>query len=434
MSIESKRHSDSATADVRGFVQRLFAAVQPRDFAVRLWDGSAALAPGEGETARFTLVLRHAGAARRMFWIFDNLSIGESYIYSDIDVEGDMEHFVATLLAVRNNQFAMPLAQRVSTFWRLVALPRSSREHSKRGARLTGVERSADRDRQAIEYHYDTPPSEFFGQFLDRYMQYTCGYFADVDDDIDTAQERKLEYICRKLRLRPGERLVDFGCGWGGLITYAAKHYGVEAVGVSISKEQIKWTEREIERMSVGDRCRVTYCDYREFADDQPFDKAVSVGFIEHLGEKMMPVFFGKVWRLLRPQGLYLHHGITMRPFTPYPPWRAFALKYVFPDGELVPITNTLHELARAGFEIRDVESLREHYVWTLRAWLRRLEQNRDHALRLTDEVFYRIYRIYLAGAILGFRNGTYNLHQSLVAKSGNDVGELPLTRADLYD
>ncbi len=234
-------------------------------------------------------------------------------------------------------------------------------------------------------------------------MQYTCGYFADANESIDQAQERKLDYVCRKLCLKPGERLIDFGCGWGGLITFAAKNYGVKAVGVSISKEQIRWTNREIEKMGVGDRCRIEYLDYRKVPEAEPFDKAVSVGFMEHLGEKMMPTFFSKVWRLLRHQGLYLHHAITYRPNTPFPPWRAFALKYVFPDGELVPITKTLHHLAGAGFEIRDVESLREHYVYTLRRWLERLEENHAEAARLTDEVNYRIFRIYFAGAIQGF-------------------------------
>ena len=143
--------------------------------------------------------------------------------------------------------------------------------------------------------------------------------------------------------------------------------------------------------------------------------------------------FIGKVWRLLCPRGLYLHHAITFRPNTPFPPWRAFALKYVFPDGELVPITKTLHHLAVAGFEIRDVESLREHYIYTLRCWLRRLEESYAEAVRLTDEVNYRVFRIYFAGAIQGFQTALYNLNQTLVVKSGSDVSGLPLTRGDWY-
>jgi cyclopropane-fatty-acyl-phospholipid synthase len=413
------------------FLNRLMEGYGPRDFGLLLWDGTA-LEPDAGLPARFTLHLNHAGAVRQMFWPFNKASMGEAYIYDDFDIHGDIQAFMELTKFLRERRFSF--FERLGLLRSLLAMPNTPRPRTGRqGAQLTGGKRSADRDRQAIEYHYDGPPSEFFALFLDRYMQYTCGYFADEGETIDEAQERKLDYICRKLRLKPGERLLDFGCGWGGLITFAAKNYGVQAVGVSISQEQIRWTNREIANMGVADRCRIEYLDYRKVPETEPFDKAVSVGFMEHLGEKMMPTFFGKVWRLLRPRGLYLHHAITFRPNTPFPSWRAFALKYVFPDGELVPITNTVKHLAAAGFEIRDVESLREHYIHTLRCWLRRLEDNHAEAVRLTDEVNYRIFRIYFAGAIQGFKSALYNLNQTLVVKSESDVSGLPLTRAAWY-
>jgi cyclopropane-fatty-acyl-phospholipid synthase len=422
-----------STQPSRAFLLRLIDGYSPRDFAVRFWDGSTR-DPDPGQPARFTLVVRHPGALRQMFWPFNKASVGEAYIYDDVDIEGDIDAFFKLTRFLDRRRSALTAWQKLGLFRQMLAMPNESRaRRGRQGVKLSGSQRTPQRDRQAIEYHYDGPPGEFFALFLDRYMQYTCGYFANPDEDIDTAQERKLDYICRKLRLKPGERLIDFGCGWGGLITYAAKHYGVHALGVSISNEQIKWTNREIERMGVQDRCRIEYCDYRAMPEDQSFDKAVSVGFIEHLGEKMMPTFFGKVGRLLRHQGLYLHHAITFKPFTPLPPWRAFALKYVFPDGELVPIHRTVHHLAAAGFEVRDVESLREHYISTLQCWLRRLEENHAEAARLTDEVNYRIFRIYFAGAIQGFRFGLYNLYQTLVVKSGDTVSGLPLTRADWY-
>lgn len=420
-----------ATGPSLAFLQRLIEAYRPRDFAVRFWDGTG-IEPDAGQPARFTLVLHHPGAVRQMFWPFNKASTGEAYIYDDFDIEGDMQAFLHFTKHLRELRFSF--FTRLGLLRQLLALPNTPRPRvGRQGAKLEGDKRSPDRDRQAIEYHYDGPPSEFFALFLDRYMQYTCGYFADPNEDIDTAQERKLDYICRKLRLKPGERLIDFGCGWGGLITFAAKNYGVQAVGVSISQEQIRWTNREIDKMGVRDRCRIDYLDYRKVPESEPFDKAVSVGFMEHLGEKMMPTFFGKLWRLLRPQGLYLHHAITFRPNTPWPTHRAFALKYVFPDGELVPITNTLRHLAAAGFEIRDVESLREHYIYTLRCWLKRLEDNHAEAVRLTDEVNYRIFRIYFAGAIQGFETAIYNLNQTLVVKSGDGLSGLPLTRSAWY-
>ncbi len=424
----------ATSADVEpslDFLKTLIEGYKPRDFALRFWDGTV-IEPDAGQAARFTLVFNHSGAVRQMFWPFNKAAMGEAYIYDDFDIEGDIQAFFELTKYLLERRFSV--FERLGLFRRMLAMPNTPRPRTGRqGAQLQGGMRSADRDRQAIEYHYDGPPSEFFALFLDRYMQYTCGYFANENESIDQAQERKLDYVCRKLRLKPGERLIDFGCGWGGLITFAAKNYGVKAVGVSISKEQIRWTNREIEKMGVGDRCRIEYLDYRKVPESEPFDKAVSVGFMEHLGEKMMPTFFSKVWRLLRHQGLYLHHAITYRPNTPFPAWRAFALKYVFPDGELVPITKTLHHLAGAGFEIRDVESLREHYVYTLRRWIERLEENHAEAARLTDEVNYRIFRIYFAGAVQGFLSERYNLNQTLVAKSEGDVSGLPFTRADWY-
>ena len=402
----------------------------PRDFAVRFWDGTI-IGPDPGRDARFTLVLNHPGALRQMLWPFNKAGIGEAYIYGDIDIEGDILAFFDLLVHWRDKRFSA--WQKLGLLRQLLAMPRESRPRRPRGAQLSGQQHSEGRDLQAVQYHYDGPPSAFYRLFLDRYMQYTCGYFDHPEEDIDAAQERKLDYICRKLRLKPGERLIDFGCGWGGLITFAAKNYGVYAAGVTISKEQVKWAEREIDALGLRDRVKLLFMDYRQVPESEPYDKAVSVGFIEHLGDKLMPVFFGKVFRLLRPKGLYLHHGITFKPFTAFPPWRAFALKYVFPDGELVPIDRTLTRLCEAGFEVRDVESLREHYVYTLDRWRRRLEDNHAEAVRLTDEVEYRIYRIYFAGALCGFRSSLYNLNQTLVMKSLDEPSGLPLTRADWY-
>jgi cyclopropane-fatty-acyl-phospholipid synthase len=420
-----------ATGQSVAFLQRLAQGYGPRDFALRFWDGSV-LEPDAGQPARFTLILQHPGAVRQMCWPFNKARGGEAFIYNDYDIEGDVCAFMKFTKYMRERRFSF--FERLGLLRQLLAMPNTPTPRTGRqGAALHGSKRSTDRDRQAIEYHYDGPPSEFFALFLDRHMQYSCGYFGGPDEDVDTAQERKLDYICRKLQLKPGERLIDFGCGWGGLITFAAKNYGVRAVGLSISQQQIRWTNREIDKLGLRDRCRVEYLDYRDVPESEPYDKAVSVGFLEHLGEKMMPTYFGKVWRLLRPRGLYLNHAITFRPHTPWPTYRAFALKYVFPDGELVPITNTLRHLASAGFEIRDVESLREHYSYTLRCWLRRLEEKRAEAVRLTDEVNFRIFRIYFAGAIQGFETAVYNLYQTLVVKSGDGMSGLPLTRAAWY-
>lgn len=423
--------TDAARAATLAVLERLNRGYAPRDFAVRFWDGST-VEPEPGEPARFTLVLNHPGALRLMLWPFNKASVGEAYIYDDIDLEGDLRSFFRLMAHWQLHKLSA--LEKAGLFRKLLALPSTGgKPRPERAAKLPGSQRSLARDQRAVQYHYDDPPSSFFALFLDKYMLYTCGYFADPSEDIDTAQERKLDYICRKLRLKPGERLIDIGCGWGGLITYAAKHYGVRSFGVTVCGQQVEWAKRRIAELGVGDRCEVKFQDYRELSEAEPFDKAVCVGLTEHLGEKMLPTLFGKVYRLLKPGGVYLHHGIMFRPYTPYPPWRAFGLKYVFPDGEIIPIPQMLDHLAAAGFEIRDTESLREHYYHTLGCWLARLEANHAEAVRLTDEICYRIHRIYLAGAQQGFKTALYNLHQTLVVKSGEDFSGLPLSRGDWY-
>lgn len=402
----------------------------PRDFAVRFWNGWV-WELDDGREAKCTIVLKHPGSVRQMFWVVNKASFGEAYIYDDFDIEGDI---LAIFPWIRYLQLHKPrgldLLRKAAQILRMPN--QSARRQEQAQAKVAGEVHSESRDKQAVQYHYDRPP-EFYALFLDQQMQYSCGYFAREDDDIETAQQQKLDYLCRKLRLQPGERLIDFGCGWGGLIVHAAKHFGVQATGVTISQEQFARAQRRIQDEGVTDRCRVLFSDYRQVSEIEQFDKAVSVGFIEHLGERMMPTFFGKVRRLLRPGGQYLHHGITLRPFSPYPDWRAFTVKYVFPDGELVPIDRTVSQLAKAGFEVRDVESLREHYMHTLERWLRKLEQNEAPAKALVGEVTYRIFRMYLAGAHHGFKWGLYNLHQALAINSSEAPSGLPLTRADWY-
>ena len=401
-------------------------------FTLQLWDGSS-WQMGTGP-ASFKFALKHPGAVRTMFWPFNNVALGEAYIFDDFDIEGDMFAFTGWLRHLVARQNATKSWDKLRLLRGLLRLPKQQnpRDRSKAGQPTAGDHR-VEKEREAISFAYDLP-AEFFELFLDKQMQYSCGYFASADEDLDVAQERKLDYICRKLRLKPGERFVDFGCGWGGLIVHAAKHYGVEAVGVTLSAGQAKRAERRISDNDLGNRARVVLCDYREFADTVPFDKAASIGMAEHIGNANLPLYLSKVYSCLRPGGAYLHHSITLRPNTPFPRWTPFARKYVFPNGELQTITYVLTSAADAGFEIRDVESLREHYVLTLENWVRRLEANHARVLELTDEVNYRIFRIYMAGATMGFRSGVYNLNQCLLVKPDeNGSAQLPLTRADWY-
>jgi len=228
---------------------------------------------------------------------------------------------------------------------------------------------------------------------------------------------------------------VDVGCGWGSLLLHAAKHYGVEAVGVTLAREQARWVERAVGEAGLTDRVKVVISDYRDFNDPAGFDKAASISMAEHVGVKNLPVYMGSVFRNLRPGGVYMHHTITLRPNTPYPVWTPFSLKYVFPNGELQTIVQVLAAAAEAGFEVRDVENLREHYTITLGHWVKRLEANRDKAIALIGEVSYRIFRLYIAAATMSFKDGVTALDQCLLLKplAGGRSG-LPLTRNDWYD
>lgn len=413
------------------FLQEMLSGFHPRDFSFRLWDGSAWGAE-RGEPSRFTMVLRNPAALRTMFWSPSELTLGEAYLRNDLDVEGDIGS--AFLLADRLVQVRMGLAVRLRCARLLLALPSSGRH---RGARpsdgLRGHLHSMERDRQAVAYHYDVS-NAFYSLWLGERMVYSCAYFTDPGDDLDTAQERKLEYICRKLRLRRGERVLDIGCGWGGLVLHAAKNYGVEAHGITLSRPQAELAKERIRRAGLSDRCRVDVRDYREIHDTEGYDKLVSVGMFEHVGESRLREYFQSAFGMLRPGGVFLNHGIACNPGCPPLPGPSFADYYIFPDGQLSPLGTTLRVAEESGFEVRDVESLREHYVLTLREWVRRLEARREEACRATDERTYRLWRLYLAGAAHKFRTGRNSVYQALLSKPLDGETGLPLTRGDWYE
>jgi cyclopropane-fatty-acyl-phospholipid synthase len=359
------------------------------------------------------------------------VSIGEAYIFQDYDVEGDFDAFFSFLGMVAD-QPRSPWAK--LDLWRkLRAIPLGSRKDATAGAaNLHGTVHSLERDRQAIVYHYDLS-NEFYALWLDVRMVYSCAYFRQPEDALDAAQEQKLDHICGKLRLQPGMKLLDIGCGWGGLILHAARKYGVQALGVTLSQAQFELASERIRQAGLQDRCRVERRDYRELTEPDAFDRIVSVGMAEHVGTKVLPAYFRHAYKLLKPGGQFLNHSITWNAdFVPRPGLN-FAKAYVFPDGELQSIHTLLKAAGAAGFEIRDVESLREHYMLTLRHWVRRLEAKQEEACKNVGSTTYRIWSFYMAGAAYMFESARYNLYQSLLFKHNRGVSGLPLTRADWY-
>jgi cyclopropane-fatty-acyl-phospholipid synthase len=422
--------TDQALGITLSLLQDLLGSSPKSNFAVRLWDGTVwTPEAAAGEPARFTIVLQHPGALRKMFLPPNELTLGEAYIYNDFDIEGDIEAVFSIADQFLDGRWGK--AEQLRFGKRLLSLPRSDQKRpADSAAKLRGSRHSKERDRQAVTYHYDRS-NDFYALWLDARMVYSCAYFATPGDSLDAAQQRKLEYICRKMRLHPGERLLDIGCGWGGLVLYAAQHFGVDAYGITLSEPQAELARQRIQQAGLADRCHVEVRDYRDVNQPDSFDKIVSVGMFEHVGEGLLPTYFKQAWRMLRPGGVFLNHGIAANVSTP---WNSsFAHHYVFPDGELVPINTTLRAAESSGFEVRDVESLREHYTLTLRHWVRRLEEHADEARSLTGEVTYRIWRLYMAGAAHSFQTGRNNIYQTLLVKPERGESGFPLTRADWY-
>lgn len=414
----------------RGLLHALFGGRSALDVGVRLWDGTRW---PDDQPRPATLVLNHPGSLRRMLLPGTEVGFAEAYLYNDFDVEGNLEAVLG--LADGWTQEVNGLPARLRTALDLRRLPPGARhERGRRGpAQLTGRSHSIERDRQAVTYHYDVS-NDFYSLWLDRRLVYSCAYFQTPVDDLDGAQERKLDYVCRKLRLHHRQHLLDIGCGWGALVIYAAQRYGVDATGITVSQPQADLANARIAEAGLSDRCRVRVRDYRAVEVPDRYDALASIGMFEHVGAKPLPAYFAKAWQFLKPGGVFLNHGIANRSGEKPRTERTFSDAYVFPDGELIPIAVSLRAAEEAGFEVRDVESLREHYRITLRHWVRRLEAHHDQALQYVDEPTYRVWRLFMSGSARGFESGRLNVYQALFVRPGEGGSSgLPLTRADWY-
>ena len=399
------------------------------DVPLRLWDGRPLGLP----TADFRLVLNHPWSLRAMLLPPTDLNAGEVYLAGDVDVEGSMVAALRELSGLTDRLGRPELAALVA---RLVRLPRPPNDGRRAGRPvMQGRRHSRSRDAAAVRHHYDQEVG-FFRCFLDPALVYSCGYFADTDRDappadrdaLARAQRRKLELVCRKLDLRRGERFLDVGCGWGALVEHAARHHGVEAVGVTLSERQAEIARERIAVAGLADRVRIEVCDYRDVAGY--FDAIASVGMVEHVGSDQLPTYAASLFGLLREGGRLLNHGITTgRRDVVREVSRdrgSFVGRYVFPDGALIPLHHIVRMLQRAGFEIWDVEQLRPHYARTCQHWVANLEASAPEAQRLAGDRAFRIWRAYLAGSSLGFANGDLGVVQVLATRG---PGDLPFGR-----
>jgi cyclopropane-fatty-acyl-phospholipid synthase len=414
-------------------LDKLFDKEAARRVNVRLWDGT--VWPDDAPRSA-TLVLKHPGALRAMFLPGTEVGLGEAYIYDDFDIEGEPEQIFDIANSLVEASSSLPAKLRLGLdLGRLPSRAGKGRHSSRRGpVKLTGRAHSLERDKQAVTYHYNVS-NDFYALWLDQHMVYSCAYFLSPQDDLDIAQAQKLEHICRKLRLRPGQRLLDIGCGWGGLAIYAARHFGVDVTGITLSQPQADLANQRIKAAGLADRCRVQVRDYRQVDEPGSFDALSSIGMFEHVGAGMLPTYFELAHRLLRKGGVFLNHGIALRISDEIlMDATAFSQAYVFPDTELLPVSATLQAAESSNFEIRDVENLREHYALTLRHWIRRLEAHHEQSLAFVDEPTYRTWRLYMSGSAYGFSTGQLNVYQTLLVKpDGHGHSGLPLTRADWY-
>jgi cyclopropane-fatty-acyl-phospholipid synthase len=380
---------------------------------VALPDGSQA---DFGEAPTVTLTIRDPA----VFSSFSQPTLGglaEAYVEGRIDLDGD----VAEAISV-----ASKLAE-------LSGAPVSDRPE------LVAADHQPQADRADVSYHYDVG-NAFYRLWLDERMVYSCAYFPTGEEDIDAAQLAKLDHICRKLRLAPGDRFLDIGCGWGALVLHAAQQYGVRAVGITLSEQQQLLARERIAAAGLQDRIEVELLDYRELPQrfgEGSFDKIASIGMFEHVGLRNLPVYFGTAARMLRDRGLMLNHGITSADVESRPIGSGagdFVGKYVFPNGELPHVSLAVREMSAAGLEVVDVESLRPHYALTLAHWSRRLEQRLPEAAKQVAERTLRVWRVYLAGCSLGFAQGWMNLYQILASRQvAPGATHLPLTRDWIY-
>jgi cyclopropane-fatty-acyl-phospholipid synthase len=407
-------------------LQLLFGNAYARSFGVQLWDGTRIHAAKE---ERFVLVVTQPGALRAALRAPFDFSAGRAFAAGLIDCRGDIESAVDALTQA---VAGLTRSQMLRLWWLLRQLP-SVRLPSLREAHLRGAVHSKERDLAAIGFHYDQP-LPFYAAFLDERLVYSCAYYDAGVATLDDAQTAKLDYTLRKLRLEPGERLLDIGCGWGALVMRAAEQFGAFALGITLSRSQYDEARRRIDAAGLGDRVSVELRDYRDLAGEH-FDKIASIGMFEHVGRSKLPEYFDAAYAALRPGGLFLNHGIAVEgaDVARYRA-RSFVERFVFPDGELVSIAEALQIAQAAGFEVRDVENLREHYTRTLRAWIENLEKNRSSAIAAAGEQSYRIWRLYMAGSAQGFRSGRIGIYQSLLARPRVDGSiDIPPTRRDLY-
>ncbi|WP_030810409.1 SAM-dependent methyltransferase [Streptomyces sp. NRRL S-337] len=418
-------------ADAAGRLTKLAEEVlgTPLPVRIRAWDRSESGPPGAP-----TLVFRNRRALRRLLFKPGELGLARAWVAGDIDVDGDLYDaldLLAGLVWERGTDAPKPqraavlralarpeVRRAVRELPTLVGAPVPPAPPAEEARRRRGPLHTLLRDKEAISHHYDVG-NDFYELVLGPSMVYSCAYWPTPDATLEDAQRDKLDLICRKLALKEDQRLLDVGCGWGSMVLHAAREYGVRAVGITLSEEQATYARKRIAEAGLADRVEIRVQDYREIKDE-PFDAISSVGMAEHVGRTRYAEYADALFALLRPGGRLLNHQIARRPLADEEAYRVddFIDRYVFPDGELAPVGRTVAQLEEAGFEVRDVEAIREHYALTLRSWVANLERHWDAAVRLTSPGRARVWRLYMAASALSFERNRIGVNQVLAVRT----------------
>ncbi|MGX7826696.1 class I SAM-dependent methyltransferase [Actinokineospora sp. 24-640] len=400
----------------------------PLPVRLRAWDGSEA-GPADAPVG----VVRSRRALRRLLWNPDELGLARAYVSGDLDVEGDLGAALSLFWAINRGTPRLSLGEKLGVVragLRLGVLgPRPPIPAAE--ARLSGPKNSKARDKAAISHHYDFS-NAFYQLILDPRMAYSCGYWTSDSPDytVDDAQRDKLDLVCRKLGLRPGTRMLDVGCGWGSLAIHAARHHGVHVTGITLAREQRQFILDRVGELGLADRVDIRLQDYRDLADE-PFDAIGTLEMGEHVGAANYPVYAATLFRMLKPGGRLLLQQMSRGANAQG--GGAFIETYIAPDMNMRPVGQTVDLLEGAGLEVRDVEALREHYVWTVRAWWQTLERRWDEVVALIGEEQARVWRLYFAGGALAFEENRMGVDQILAVRpTPSGAGGMPRTRADL--
>ncbi|MGH3743299.1 MAG: class I SAM-dependent methyltransferase [Mycobacteriales bacterium] len=414
-------------ARLKPLLEPLFGGDLP--IRVRAWDGSET-GPSDGPA----VVIAHRRALRRLLWQPDELGLAQAFVTGELDVDGDLAVGLARIWSAareRDLHIGRPplrdLVRAAVTAVRLGAVGLKPRAPASQ-ARLTGRLHSLLRDRAAISHHYDLS-NEFYALLLDDHMAYSSAYWVDPDGSLEDAQEQKLAMVCRKVGLTPGMRFLDVGCGWGSLSLYAAEHVGAQVVGVTLSGRQKSFIDARIAERGLEDRVEIRLQDYRE-VHDGPFDAIASIEMGEHVGQDNYPTYVGQLHRLVRDGGRVLIQQMSRGDR--FPGGGPFIESFIAPDMYMRPVGETVAFVERAGLEVRDVHAMREHYVRTVEAWLTRFEDNLATAVDLVGEEVTRVWRLYLVGGLLTFREGRMGVDQILAVKRRADgTSGFPAVRSD---